>query len=337
MTPKAGTDRTADGAPRAKRDKENMVLGTSARSGVESLPDVGGDAVRSPSKFGCILRCNAQREQARISVGLAMVKPIARASIPELYLAWTHDHGIAFVIDEVVAEPMIGHAIAAPWRAPLIDRPSVVALDELRAKAGQEHGMRIRLIASVAALAIAAAGCNNANQETAEANSSNDMMVNDGMATPADMATNNMTAAPMAATEFAAAVAGSDMYEIDSGKLAATKATSQQLEDFGGMLVAEHSKSSTDFKTAAAASTPPVTLPTALPSEHRAHLDALKAATGAAFDRLFLEQQKASHQKTLATLQAYATSGGSQSLKDFAGKAAPIVEQHLTQLHSMKG
>jgi putative membrane protein len=131
-------------------------------------------------------------------------------------------------------------------------------------------------------------------------------------------------------------IAGGNLYEIEAGKLAETKAVNEACRKMGTMLVTDHTKQQDMLKTAAAASAPSVTLPTAVPPEHQAHLDALKAATGAEFDRLFLAQQKEAHTKMLAALKAYAQSGDSPSLKDFAAKAAPGVEQDLNMVASMK-
>ena len=196
--------------------------------------------------------------------------------------------------------------------------------------------MRLILTTAVASLAIITAACNNTADDTVDANMSDDMAMN-------DMAMNDMNdmniangMAPMAAADFAATVAGTDMYEIAAGKLAQTMATMDECKKLGAMLVTDHTKSSADLKTAAGAASPPVTVPAAMPADMQAKLDALKAAKGAAFDKLFVEQQKDVHQKALATLQSYASGGDIPSLKAFAGKGAPVVKGHLDKLNAMK-
>ncbi len=207
--------------------------------------------------------------------------------------------------------------------------------------------MRLIFTTAVASLAIMTAACNNTADDTAEANMSDDMAMND-MAMN-DMAMNDMTmngmndmnmagdmAMPMTVAAFVATIAGGNMYEIEAGKLAQTKAVNEACRKMGTMLVTDHSKQQDMLKTAAAGSTPPVMLPTAMPAEHQAHLAALKAANGAEFDRVFLAQQKESHAKMLAALKSYAASGDSASLKAFAAKAVPGVEQHNKMVTSMK-
>lgn len=195
--------------------------------------------------------------------------------------------------------------------------------------------MRLILTAAAASLAIATAACQKPADTNNDAAVANDVAMNDGGAIN-DTAMNDMAMAPAAASDFASTIAGSDMFEIESGKLAKTMATNAGLKDFGGMLVTDHSKSSAELKTAAASVSPPVTLPTALPAELQTKLDALKAAKGAAFDTLFVEQQKDGHQKALDALKSYSSTGDAPSLKAFATKATPVVQSHLDKLNAMK-
>ncbi len=195
--------------------------------------------------------------------------------------------------------------------------------------------MRLILTTAVASLAIITAACNNRADDTADANMSDDMAMNDMAMNDMNMA-NDMAMAPMAAADFVAAAASTDMYEIAAGKLAQTMATMEECKKLGAMLVADHSKSSADLKTAAGEASPAVMVPAAMPADMQAKVDALKAAKGADFDKLFLEQQKEVHQKALATLEAYASGGDVPSLKAFAAKTAPVVKGHLDKLDAMK-
>lgn len=201
--------------------------------------------------------------------------------------------------------------------------------------------MRLLLTAAVASLALTTAACNNTADDTADANAADelaveDMPMDDMAMNDVNMAGADTTAMPLTAAAFAAMIAGGNLYEIEAGKLAETKAVNEACRKMGTMLVTDHTKQQDMLKTAAAASVPSVTLPTTMPPEHQANLDALKAATGAEFDRLFLAQQKEAHTKMLAALKSYSGSGDSPSLKAFAAKAAPGVEQHLNKVASMK-
>jgi putative membrane protein len=146
---------------------------------------------------------------------------------------------------------------------------------------------------------------------------------------------NDVAAAP-AAAEFVSKVAASDLFEIESGKLAAEKATSADVKSFAKMLVTDHSKSTADLKAAAGKATPPISVNPALDAEKQAMLDLLKSTAAADFDRVFLDQQKQAHQKALDLLRQYESSGDTPALKEFATKASTVVQGHLDKIDGLK-
>lgn len=192
--------------------------------------------------------------------------------------------------------------------------------------------MRIRhFLPAAAALVVAA--CGRGDEGAREADNG---LAPETVNVTADDTANAAESGPaMAAADFASAIAASDMYEIESGRLASEKAASAQIKSFGQMLVTDHQKSTADLKAAASGARPAVAVMPAMTAEQQQMLDALRAADAGRFDRLFVEQQKQAHQKALATLQGYASGGDVDALKTFAAKAAPIVQKHLDQLGTM--
>jgi putative membrane protein len=192
--------------------------------------------------------------------------------------------------------------------------------------------MRMIPTTLVAVLALSAAACGrNDEPVTADANIDNSMIANDTL--PNDMGTAADATMPTDAAGFANAVAASDMFEIESGKLAASHASSADVKSFAAKLQADHTKSSTDLKTAAANAN--VTVTPALDAEKQGMLDSLKAAKGEDFDRLFIDQQTTAHQKALQLLQNYSTAGDNDALKAFATKATAVVQGHLYHVNGM--
>lgn len=188
--------------------------------------------------------------------------------------------------------------------------------------------VRSILLAATACLALAIGGCNK----------SADTAANDTAAANDDLATDNLATAadtPKSTADFVAAAASSDMYEIEAGKMAETKGSIQAVKDLGKALQADH-KSSTQQLKAAVAETR-TTMPVAkMTAEQKDMINALKAASGADFDRLFLEQQIDAHQKALAMLNAYAAGGEAQPIKQFATKVTPVVQSHLDKVRQLK-
>lgn len=148
-----------------------------------------------------------------------------------------------------------------------------------------------------------------------------------------DMATNAaadpaMAAPPVSTGAYVAQAANSDMYEIQAGELAAKNGQSQQVKDFGRMMVTDHTKSSQDMRAMVARANLGTQPPARVDAEHQAMIDRLKAAKGEAFDREYMTQQMAAHRKALALHQGYAQSGDNTELKGFATQVIPVIQKH---------
>lgn len=153
-------------------------------------------------------------------------------------------------------------------------------------------------------------------------------MMNDG-------AGNAMAAAAMTGQDFADTVAASDAYEIAAGKLAQAKATSAGLKAFGAEMVAAHTQSTDKLKAAAGKASPAIMPAPALTAEQQAHLQALQAATGTAFDTEYKAQQVAAHAQALAAVRGYATNGDVESLRGFAREAEGMIAKHYDAIRGM--
>ena len=176
--------------------------------------------------------------------------------------------------------------------------------------------------------ALLAAACN------APEGTRSDTADGDAAGTPqGDLATGaandtGMNAAPVSTGTYVAQAANSDMYEIQAGELAVKNGQSQQVKDFGRMMVTDHTKSSQDMKAMVSKANLGAQPPARLDAEHQAMIDRLKAAKGEAFDREYMSQQMAAHRKALALHQGYAQSGDNTELKGFATQVIPVIQKH---------
>lgn len=187
---------------------------------------------------------------------------------------------------------------------------------------------RSMTFAAGAAVSLMISGC----EKPAEVTANNAV---ENLDTGNNVAENAGAIAALPAAEFANTIAASDMFEIESGKLAAEKGTSQTVRDFAAMLQTDHKKSTDDLKAAGAQADPAITPAPVLTAEQLGNIDKLKGASGAEFDRLFAEQQIAAHQKGLEALQAYSAGGDVAPLREFATKAATVVQGHLDKAHAL--
>ena len=142
---------------------------------------------------------------------------------------------------------------------------------------------------------------------------------------------------PPPAAQYMTMAGQSDQFEIDSGKLARSKAMSPSLKTFGGKMVTDHTKSTQMVMAAAKKSGLPVGPPPALKPEQQAMLTELNGLNGAAFDKAYVTQQLAAHKDALALQSSYAKAGDDKNLKMTAGKIVPVVKMHLGMLQKMPG
>ena len=144
------------------------------------------------------------------------------------------------------------------------------------------------------------------------------------------------TAAPMTAADFAHKAAATDMFEIESSKLALTKSSNASVKDFANMMIKDHTKSSADLMMAAKAASPKVMIDKSLDPMKKDALAKLNAAPkGAAFDKAYLDAQTKGHTMALMTMKDYAANGSVAPLKTFASNTSKVVETHLEHVKKL--
>ena len=192
------------------------------------------------------------------------------------------------------------------------------------------------MFGSVAAISLALAACGSADQNESSATDANALTASEVGSIDNNMMANDaaMTMAPQGAAEFAAAAGASDLFEIESSKLAQNQGQSADVKAFAAMLVKDHSASTEELKAIAARENMTLAPPTLRP-DMQSKIDALKAAKGEQFDALYLSQQVPAHEEALKLHQGYAQSGDNAALKAFASKTATVVSKHLDEARGM--
>jgi putative membrane protein len=140
-------------------------------------------------------------------------------------------------------------------------------------------------------------------------------------------------AAPEATSnqEFAKTVAMSDMFEVESGQLAADQAGSARVKSFGQKMADDHSKTTDALEEIIDDEDIDVKLPDELDREHQAKIDQLKDLSGDAFDRAYIPTQVSAHQKAVDLFHGYAEKGENAALKQWAAATLPALKGHLDE------
>jgi putative membrane protein len=140
--------------------------------------------------------------------------------------------------------------------------------------------------------------------------------------------------------QIAHIVVTANQVDIDAGKLAASKASSKDVQAFGKQMVADHTgvnKQATDLVTRLKVK--PQDNPTSQSlakrgKENVAKLDTLK---GAAFDKAYVEHEVAYHQDVLDALdKTLIPNAKNEELKALMVKVRPAFVSHLEHAKSLK-
>jgi putative membrane protein len=121
--------------------------------------------------------------------------------------------------------------------------------------------------------------------------------------------------------------------EVDAGRLAQDKGTSQQVKDFGAMMVKDHSAANEKLQTLAASKN--VTLPTSASVGQMAIKAKLDVLSGDTFDKSYVKGQISAHRQTIALFRKEISSGQDADAKAFASATLPTVRAHLKAISAI--
>lgn len=125
------------------------------------------------------------------------------------------------------------------------------------------------------------------------------------------------------------------MMEVELGRVATQKGTSDAVKQFGQRMVDDHSKANQDL--ASVASNKGITLPTELDAKHKAELTKFSNMSGAAFDRAYSKEMLNDHIKDVAAFEKESTKGTDADVKAFASNTLPTLQDHLKQAKTLPG
>ncbi|RJF69810.1 DUF4142 domain-containing protein [Rhodopseudomonas palustris] len=134
--------------------------------------------------------------------------------------------------------------------------------------------------------------------------------------------------------DFIKQAAISDMFEIQSSKLAEQKGDAAT-KTFAKQMVADHTKTSTELKSLISSGKVKAEVPTQLDDAHRSKLDKLTNASGADFSETYVEQQVSAHKDAVSLFDRYSRGGENAELKNWAGQTLPALKHHLEMAQNL--
>jgi putative membrane protein len=127
--------------------------------------------------------------------------------------------------------------------------------------------------------------------------------------------------------KFAKEAAMGGLMEVELGKVATQKASSDAVKQFGQRMVDDHTKANDELKQVASQDN--LTLPTTLDKKHQAMVDKMSAMSGPAFDKAYMKDMVKDHEKDVKEFQNESQNGTDPNIKNFATKTLPILQSHL--------
>ena len=140
--------------------------------------------------------------------------------------------------------------------------------------------------------------------------------------------------------QIAAIVVTANQVDIDAGKFAATKASSQEVKAFASQMVTDHTgvnKSATELVTKLKVKPEDNPTSASLKSGGEQNLQNLKSLQGAAFDRAYIDNEVTYHQSVIDAMdKTLIPSAKNAELKALLVKVRPAFVAHLEHAKRMQ-
>lgn len=127
--------------------------------------------------------------------------------------------------------------------------------------------------------------------------------------------------------KFAKDAALTAMSNVELGKLAAQKAASPDVKQFGQKVAEEQSKTTGQLKDVATKEN--LSIPGELDAKHQSRIDKLSKLSGQQFDKAYLKDQLKNEQSQLRDFSDEAKGGTDPAVKAFAAGTLPALQQQV--------
>lgn len=152
--------------------------------------------------------------------------------------------------------------------------------------------------------------------------------------TPAMAADEKIVDVKKEAQDFVHDASLSNMFEIESSKLALTRSKDADVRNFAQHMIADHSKAGGQMKAAVAKSKLKLIVNKTLDEEHQEKITALKEAED--FDAAYIDAQQKAHSKTIDLFEDYAEDDDANpALKEFAIATLPALKSHKDMIEKV--
>jgi putative membrane protein len=134
------------------------------------------------------------------------------------------------------------------------------------------------------------------------------------------------------ATEFVPMATSSNLFEVESSRLALQRSQNREVRRFAQQMIRDHNTASRRMATVVRRAGLPAQPPAMMPK----HQQMLATVEGAAdFDAAYVNAQLMAHQEAVALFSSYSSDGDVPQLQEFAGATLPTLQMHLEQAQAL--
>jgi len=191
----------------------------------------------------------------------------------------------------------------------------------------------IILLSMSAALFVMASCNNNSTDSVKEAKSENNAMIdsqNAPQAMPPAPMTDSLTKSD---ASFVVNAADAGMLEVELGKVAQANGMSQNVKDFGSLMVKDHTEIGDKLKKLAASKN--LALPETLSDKSQDKKNKMQDKKGKDFDKAYAKAMVDGHKDVIKSFEDEAQNGTDSDIKAFAADQLPTLHHHLDEAQKM--
>ncbi|HTM66837.1 MAG TPA: DUF4142 domain-containing protein [Flavipsychrobacter sp.] len=124
------------------------------------------------------------------------------------------------------------------------------------------------------------------------------------------------------------------LMEVQLGRMAQTNGASQQIKDYGRMVVNDHSR--TNAELSSLAKRKDVNIPEEVGSNLKSEMDKLSSLRGDQFDRAFINTMVENHLREINLYKAETYKGEDPDVRNWAAHKNPVLQKHLEWANRIK-
>lgn len=148
---------------------------------------------------------------------------------------------------------------------------------------------------------------------------------------------NSAKADKLTSDEFVQKASMGNQFEIESSKVAKDRSKNENVRQFAERMITDHANAASELETAVASANMDTSLiATSLDKKHQDIISKLQKSSDKDFDKKYISEQQDAHKDAVKLYKDYERNGDNATLKSFAGKTLPTLEEHQKEVKNLK-